>query len=88
MNQSYFSRTAVIAATAWGVVGLSLVAVWMVIMLPGDAPNGLTPAIALVGQASIGVAIVAHVRLYTVRVCCLIRATSGLECANELRPVP
>lgn len=87
MNQGYISKTALLAITAWSVAGGLLFGAWMLVLMPGqEFPPGLVALTGLSAVVVTGVAMLAQIRLYTIRVCSLIRATSGLE-REELRAV-
>ena len=88
MNQSqgYISTTALLAVTAWGAAGLLLAVAWGLVLIPGDGPPGFVAASAGSAVVATGIAMLAQIRIYTIRVCSLIRATAGLE-REELRAV-
>lgn len=80
MNDDYISRSAAIAAAAWGLsIGL-LGVVWLCIGLIGP-PDHVTVDAAALSTAIIGsvAAAVWQIKLYISRLCALIRVTAGLD---------
>lgn len=90
MNESFVPRQAVIAWSLWFLVGTLTLLGWIA-MAASSATNldARHAAFTLLLTAGIlaPAAAVAHIRLYTVRVCNLIRNTNGLAQRDDLRAV-
>lgn len=82
MHEEFVSRTSLLAMTLWVVVVLLLAMAWLVAI---QRPDWWLWAgmLAATGLAVSAVAATAHMRIYAVRMCSLIRATSGLECPPD-----
>lgn len=78
MHESFISRTQIVAAALWVLVGSLIGSAWLVVAFaPGNWEwAGL---LAATGCATSALAAVAHLKVYSVRLCSLIRVTSGLE---------
>lgn len=84
MHDSTMSRLALTAYLLWTAVSLLVGAAWLLMAINTEAWrwSGL---LAVTGLALSAVAATAHMKVYAVRVCGLVRATSGINGA-ETRP--
>lgn len=75
MNEQYVSRGTLIGAALWTLMAVLVIATWVV------AYHGihLGGALAVTAVTTAVVAGVWQVKLYTIRVCCLIRIMHGQE---------
>jgi hypothetical protein len=76
VQQVYVNRTTLVAYTLWLVVCGFLAGSWLAVALDFE---GLGYMLALTAGVLAPAAAVAHIRIYTERVCNLIRNTSGTD---------
>jgi hypothetical protein len=74
VQQAYVNRTTLVAYSLWFVVSAFLAAAWLVIAFDLE---GLGYMLALTAGVLAPMAAVAHLRIYTERVCNLIRNTAS-----------
>lgn len=82
MHEGFVSRTSLVAALLWVTVVKLFVLAWVVAVLREEwwLWAGMLAATGLVVSA---VAATTSMRLYALRVCSLVRATSGLDCPDR-----
>lgn len=77
LKDNYVSKAVVISYLFWGKTALVVALVWALAII--EAPPDFVVATALLGIVSLIVAAVWQIRLYMLRLCGLIRVSSGLE---------
>lgn len=77
MHDQYVSRASVLAVVLWSKSAVCLTVVW--VLAAFDVPMRWEGAVGAVAVISAVLAAVWQVRLYTMRICNLVRATAGLE---------
>jgi uncharacterized membrane protein len=77
MHEDYVSRAAVVVMFLWVAAGALIIAVWIFAL--SGVPHVYQYAVGTTGMATLAVAITCQVRLYVVRLCALMRATTGLD---------
>lgn len=77
MNDNYISRAAVAAASLWASAVVLVLTTWGLAF--ADAPVRWVRPIEASAILAAAVAVASQIRLYALRMCCLIRVTSGLE---------
>lgn len=82
MNDDKWSNTVVIACVLWACVALLMIAAWIALALGDWQVALLTSQFACVVSAT---AVVAHIRIYAVRISGIIRRLHGLD---VLEPSP
>lgn len=78
VQEHYVSSGRTAAVAAWTLTGLLMTAGWVIALFYPDAAR---PAAAMLGFSSLvmaAVAVVLQVRIYAVKMCALIRRSSGL----------
>lgn len=75
--QDTFQRTTVVTWLLWVKTVAIVLAVWGTVVV--DVPAALARALLVTGVLSMSITVTWQVRVYTKRLCNLIRATSGLE---------
>ncbi len=78
MHDNYLSRTALIAGILWLLVVSLIGGAWLLMALEPDHWK-YAGLMAGTGCALSAIAAVAHLKLYSMRLCALIRATRALE---------
>ncbi len=77
VHDNLVSASVVLAAGMWVVAGTLAAATWLLAAV--EAPLRFEIATATLAVLSAMVAVVLHVRSYTMRLCGLVRACSGLQ---------
>jgi uncharacterized membrane protein YqjE len=80
MKDNYISRAAVTAAGLWLLAAMFVTTTWLLAIL--DAPPRWVSATAVTAVLCMAGAVVCQMRVYTLRVCGLIRVSAGLETPN------
>lgn len=82
VNDSYISRNGLVVAVSWMAVAACMVGAWVTALV---SPNVwiIAAVLAATGCVLTGVAVVAHMRCYSARLCSLVRVTAGLEAPDD-----
>ena len=77
-QENYVSTVKITAIALWACAGALLGVAWVFVMFPG-LPSEAGWLLALTAGVVAPVAAVAHIKLYAMKVTCLIRVTSGMH---------
>lgn len=77
MNDVYVSRASVLGAALWVVAGMMAALVWVLALL--GAPLRYEIAVVILTNFALAAASLYQVRVYSTRLCALVRVVSGLE---------
>lgn len=77
MREGYVSTGTVVAVSLWAVAAVTVGTVWTLVII--GCPQRYISAVAMTTVTSLSVATVWQVRVYAMRICELLRVTSGLK---------